>query len=67
MKIRIVLKVTLLSAGVLVGNLRAFGQEQAALSLRSATPTDSVLLLGDPTVARTKNLRLKFFPTKKHP
>ena len=33
----------------------------------SVAPNESILLLGEPTVARTKNLTQKFFAAKKHP
>src|SRR5687767_13084416 len=32
-----------------------------------APPGETVLLLGDPTVARTSNLTQRFFPATKHP
>jgi hypothetical protein len=38
-----------------------------ALAARAAQPGESVLLLGEPTVARTKNLTQKFYPARKHP
>lgn len=39
----------------------------SAMAARAGQPGDSVLLLGEPTVARTKNLTQQFFSAKKHP
>ncbi len=42
--------------------------QAAHLDETTSTSSDqSVLLLGEPTVARTKNLTQKFFPAQKHP
>ena len=38
-----------------------------SVASRAGTPGESVLLLGSPTVARTKNLTQKFFPAQRHP
>ncbi|MDB6028236.1 MAG: hypothetical protein JWM68_4459, partial [Verrucomicrobiales bacterium] len=35
--------------------------------VRAVQSDESVLLFGEPTVARTKNLQQKFFPAQKHP
>ena len=40
-------------------------QSGAAMSF-STTPDESVLLLGEPTVARTSHLTQRFFPARKH-
>ena len=37
-----------------------------ALAAHAGQPGESVLLLGEPTVARTKNLTQKFYPARKH-
>jgi hypothetical protein len=41
--------------------------DAAAAEPFTTKPGESVLLLGEPTVARTKNLIQKFFPAQKHP
>jgi hypothetical protein len=46
-----------------------FAQESNEFEATSFTtsPRESVLLLGDPTVARTSGLTQRFFPAQKHP
>jgi len=44
----------------------AFGVEKNGRPSFSTSPTESVLLLGEPTVARTSGLTQRFFPAGKH-
>src|SRR5262245_28038482 len=69
MPIRACLLSCLFVFGAAVALLRAESGQQPAATAKAFTtrPDESVLLLGDHTVARTSNLTQRFIPAGKHP
>src|SRR5688572_15597407 len=63
----VVLAVTLIQSAANCGPVAADEAAKATSAPLATSPRESVLLLGDHTVARTSGLTQRFFPAQKHP